>query len=146
MKTVAVVDYGMGNLRSVSQAVQHVAQGSGFDVLVTSRPQDVRDAERIVLPGQGAMPDCMRELRDSGLLEPVLEAAASSTASCRPDSRSSRMQSGIAPWPGSTTRSAANTSSGLAVTTTSNAAPLLFASSRATCNTACDTERRLPMP
>ncbi len=76
MKTVAVVDYGMGNLRSVSQAVQHVAQGSGFEVVVTSRAQDVRDAERIVLPGQGAMPDCMRELRESGLLEPVLEAAA----------------------------------------------------------------------
>ena len=77
MKTVAVVDYGMGNLRSVSQAVQHVAQGSGFEVRVTSRAQDVRDADRIVLPGQGAMPDCMRELRESGLLEPVLEAAAS---------------------------------------------------------------------
>jgi glutamine amidotransferase len=76
-KTVAVVDYGMGNLRSVSQAVQHVAQGSGYEVVVTSRPQDVRDAERIVLPGQGAMRDCMRELRESGLLEPVLEAAAS---------------------------------------------------------------------
>ncbi|MDF2465963.1 MAG: imidazole glycerol phosphate synthase, glutamine amidotransferase subunit [Ramlibacter sp.] len=77
MKTVAVVDYGMGNLRSVAQAVIHVAQGSGFDVVVTSRPEEVRAAERIVLPGQGAMPDCMRELRDSGLLEPVLEAAAS---------------------------------------------------------------------
>ena len=76
-RTVAVVDYGMGNLRSVSQAVRHVAQGSGFEVVVTARPQDVRDAERIVLPGQGAMPDCMRELRQSGLLEPVLEAAAS---------------------------------------------------------------------
>ena len=76
MKTVAVVDYGMGNLRSVSQAVKHVAQGSSVEVLVTSRPQDVRNAERVVLPGQGAMPDCMRELRDSGLLEPVLEAAA----------------------------------------------------------------------
>jgi glutamine amidotransferase len=76
MKTVAVVDYGMGNLRSVSQAVQHVAQGSGFQVVVTAHPQEVRDAERVVLPGQGAMPDCMRELRDSGLLEPVLEAAA----------------------------------------------------------------------
>ena len=77
MKTVAVVDYGMGNLRSVSQAVQHVAQGSGFTALVTSRPDEVRAAERIVLPGQGAMPDCMRELRESGLLESVLEAAAS---------------------------------------------------------------------
>jgi glutamine amidotransferase len=76
MKTVAVVDYGMGNLRSVSNAVRHVAQGSGFEVVVTSRAEDVRAAERVVLPGQGAMPDCMRELRDSGMLESVLEAAA----------------------------------------------------------------------
>ncbi|MEO7129253.1 MAG: imidazole glycerol phosphate synthase subunit HisH [Rhodoferax sp.] len=75
-KTVAVVDYGMGNLRSVSQAVQAAAQGSGYRVIVTSRPQDVRAAERVVLPGQGAMPDCMRELRDSGLQASVLEAAA----------------------------------------------------------------------
>jgi imidazole glycerol-phosphate synthase subunit HisH len=75
MKTVAVVDYGMGNLRSVAQAVMHVAQGSEYTVVVTSSPQQVRDADRIVLPGQGAMPDCMRELRDSGLLGPVLEAA-----------------------------------------------------------------------
>jgi glutamine amidotransferase len=67
----------MGNLRSVAQAVIHVAQGSGFEVVVTSRPEDVRAAERVVLPGQGAMPDCMRELHDSGLQESVLEAAAS---------------------------------------------------------------------
>jgi imidazole glycerol-phosphate synthase subunit HisH len=77
MKTVAVVDYGMGNLRSVAQAVMHVSQGSGFDVVVTARPDDVRAAERVVLPGQGAMPDCMRELRDSGLQQSVLEAAGS---------------------------------------------------------------------
>jgi glutamine amidotransferase len=77
MKTVAVVDYGMGNLRSVAQAVMHVAQDSGFDVVVTARPEEVRAAERVVLPGQGAMPDCMRELRDSGLQQSVLEAAAS---------------------------------------------------------------------
>jgi glutamine amidotransferase len=76
MKTVAVVDYGMGNLRSVSQAVQHAARETGFEVLITARPEDVRAAERVVLPGQGAMPDCMRELRDSGLLPAVLEAAA----------------------------------------------------------------------
>ena len=57
----------MGNLRSVSQAVLHAAAGTGFDVIVTSRPEEVRAAERVVLPGQGAMPDCMRELRDSGL-------------------------------------------------------------------------------
>ncbi|HAL37898.1 MAG TPA: imidazole glycerol phosphate synthase subunit HisH [Polaromonas sp.] len=76
MKTVAVVDYGSGNLRSVSQAVQHVAQGSGYEVVVTSRAQDVLDAERVVLPGQGAMHDCMRALAESGLQEAVLHAAA----------------------------------------------------------------------
>ena len=74
-RTVAVVDYGMGNLRSVSQAVLHVARGSDVDVIVTSRPEDVLAAERVVLPGQGAMPDCMRELRESGLLDAVLDAA-----------------------------------------------------------------------
>jgi glutamine amidotransferase len=76
VKTVVVVDYGMGNLRSVSTAVQAAAEGSGWQVLVTSRPEDVRAAQRIVLPGQGAMPDCMRELHDSGLRDSVLEAAA----------------------------------------------------------------------
>jgi len=75
-KTVAVVDYGMGNLRSVSQAVLHAAREMGYQAVVTSRAEEVRAAERIVLPGQGAMPDCMRELRDSGLLAAVLEAAA----------------------------------------------------------------------
>jgi glutamine amidotransferase len=76
MRTVAVVDYGMGNLRSVSQAVMHVARGSGVEVVVTSKPDEVLAAERVVLPGQGAMPDCMRELRESGLHEAVLHAAA----------------------------------------------------------------------
>jgi len=75
-RTVAVVDYGMGNLRSVSQAVMHVASGSGVEVIVTARPDEVFAAERVVLPGQGAMPDCMRELRDSGLQDAVLHAAA----------------------------------------------------------------------
>ena len=75
-KTVAVVDYGMGNQRSVSQAVQHAAQGSGFEVVVTSRPEVVMAVERIVLPGQGAIADCMRELTESGLLESVMHAAA----------------------------------------------------------------------
>jgi imidazole glycerol-phosphate synthase subunit HisH len=76
-RVVAVVDYGMGNLRSVSQAVMHVAAGEGVDVIVTSRPEEVRAAERVVLPGQGAMRDCMRELAESGLKQAVLEAAAS---------------------------------------------------------------------
>ena len=76
MRSVAVVDYGMGNLRSVSQAVLHAAQGSDVAVIATSDPEVVRAAERVVLPGQGAMPDCMRELRDAGLQAAVLEAAA----------------------------------------------------------------------
>ena len=76
LKTVAVVDYGSGNLRSVSQAVQHAAQGSGYEVVVTARAQDVLDAERVVLPGQGAMHDCMRALAESGLQDAVLHAAA----------------------------------------------------------------------
>ncbi len=75
--SVAVVDYGMGNLRSVSQAVRHAADQAGVEVFVTSDPEVVRRATRVVLPGQGAMPDCMRELRDSGLQASVLEAAAS---------------------------------------------------------------------
>lgn len=75
-RTVAVVDYGMGNLRSVSQAVLHVAAGSGVTVIVTRRPDEVYAAERVVLPGQGAMRECMRELHDSGLQQAVLHAAA----------------------------------------------------------------------
>ncbi len=75
-KTVAVVDYGMGNLRSVSQAVQHVAKGSGFEVVVTSKAEEVMNAERVVLPGQGAIADCMRELAESGMKDAVLHAAA----------------------------------------------------------------------
>ena len=76
MATVAVVDYGMGNLRSVSQAVMHVAAGTGVEVIVTQKPEEVLAADRVVLPGQGAMRDCMRELQDSGLKEAVLHAAA----------------------------------------------------------------------
>jgi len=75
-RVVAVVDYGMGNLRSVSQAVRHVAHGSDVEVIVTSQPELVLAAERVVLPGQGAMPDCMRELHESGLRDAVLDCAA----------------------------------------------------------------------
>ncbi|MDH4288741.1 MAG: imidazole glycerol phosphate synthase subunit HisH [Aquincola sp.] len=74
-RTVAVVDYGMGNLRSVSQAVAHAASKTDdVKVIVTGNPEEVLLAERIVLPGQGAMRDCMRELADSGLKDAVLEA------------------------------------------------------------------------
>jgi imidazole glycerol-phosphate synthase subunit HisH len=73
-RRVAVVDHGMGNLRSVAQAVGRVA-GSGWEVVVASRPEQVAAAERVVLPGQGAMRDCMRELDAAGLKPAVLEAA-----------------------------------------------------------------------
>lgn len=75
-RMVAVVDYGSGNLRSVSQAVMHVAQTENIEVRVTSHAADVMAAERVVLPGQGHMADCMRELAQSGLLDAVLHAAA----------------------------------------------------------------------
>ncbi len=70
---VAVVDYGMGNLRSVWQALVHVADGR--EVVVTADPAVVASAGRVVFPGQGAMPDCMRELDARGLRAAVLEAA-----------------------------------------------------------------------
>jgi len=75
-KTVAVVDYGSGNLRSVSQAVLHVARETGHEVAVTGDPDTVMQAERVVLPGQCAMHDCMRALDASGLRQAVLHAAA----------------------------------------------------------------------
>ena len=74
MNTVAVVDYGTGNLRSVSQAVMAAAQGLEARVIVTSRAEDILEADRIVLPGQGAMRDCMRHLDESGLKAAVLDA------------------------------------------------------------------------
>jgi glutamine amidotransferase len=76
MKTVAVVDYGMGNLRSVTQAVLHAAQGSGVEVVWARRPEEVMAADRVVLPGQGAMRDCIRELHQSGMYPAVMHAAA----------------------------------------------------------------------
>ena len=69
---IAVVDYGMGNLRSVSKAIEHVAPGKV--VAVTSEASVINQAERIVFPGQGAMPDCIRELDSRGLRAAVIEA------------------------------------------------------------------------
>jgi glutamine amidotransferase len=74
-RRVAVVDHGMGNLRSVVQALKHVAAGSDWDVVVAAQAEQVASAERVVLPGQGAMRDCMRELEAGGLRAAVLEAA-----------------------------------------------------------------------
>jgi glutamine amidotransferase len=73
MQRISIVDYGMGNLRSVQKALAHVAPTA--EVAITSRPEEIRAADRVVFPGQGAMPDCMRSLRDSGLGEAVAEAA-----------------------------------------------------------------------
>ncbi len=75
MTSIAVIDYGMGNLRSVSKALEHVAPDA--EVHVTSDPALVRQADRVVFPGQGAMPDCMREMDARGLRPAVLEAARS---------------------------------------------------------------------
>jgi imidazole glycerol-phosphate synthase subunit HisH len=70
---IAVVDYGMGNLRSVSKAVEHVTKGQS--VVVTSDPAVIKSAERVVFPGQGAMPDCMRELDSRNLHAAIIHAA-----------------------------------------------------------------------
>lgn len=75
MTTIAIVDYGMGNLRSVAQALRAAAPEA--DVQVVDRPEAIRAADRVVLPGQGAMPDCMGALGASGLQQAVIEAAAS---------------------------------------------------------------------
>lgn len=73
MNTIAVVDYGMGNLRSVAKALEHVAPQTR--VVVTSEAVAISAADRVVFPGQGAMPDCMREMDLRGLRGPVLDAA-----------------------------------------------------------------------
>jgi glutamine amidotransferase len=75
MTDIAIVDYGMGNLRSVSKALEHVAPAA--TIAVTDDPEVVRKARRVVVPGQGAMPDCLRELEMRGLREAVLDAAMS---------------------------------------------------------------------
>ena len=73
MSKLAIIDYGMGNLRSVAKAIEHVA--ADVQVLVTADPAEVLAADRVVFPGQGAMPDCMRVLDARGLRPAVLEAA-----------------------------------------------------------------------
>lgn len=75
MNKIVVVDYGMGNLRSVAQALRKVAPEA--DVSIADSVAQIDSADRVVLPGQGAMPDCMRSLRESGLEGAVRKAAAS---------------------------------------------------------------------
>src|SRR5512141_2070738 len=65
MVDIAVVDYGMGNLRSVHQAVRKVAPGA--NILVTGEPEVIASAARVIFPGQGAAPDCLREIRSRHL-------------------------------------------------------------------------------
>jgi len=72
---IAIVDYGMGNLRSVQKAFARVAPGDSIEI--TADAAVVASADRVVFPGQGAMPDCMRELGASGLGEAVAAAARS---------------------------------------------------------------------
>ena len=69
---IAVIDYGMGNLRSVSKALEHVAPEAS--IVVTADAGAIRAADRVVVPGQGALPDCMRHLAASGAREAVLES------------------------------------------------------------------------
>ena len=73
MNKIVVVDYGMGNLRSVAQALRKVAPEA--DVRISGELNDIHSADRLVLPGQGAIPDCMRSLQESGLQEALLTAA-----------------------------------------------------------------------
>jgi len=73
MVDVAVVDYGMGNLHSVEQALRKVAPDA--EIVVSGDARVIANAGRVVFPGQGAMPDCMRELEARGLRNAVLEAA-----------------------------------------------------------------------
>ncbi|MGD8498176.1 MAG: imidazole glycerol phosphate synthase subunit HisH [Chromatiales bacterium] len=74
MTIIAVIDYGMGNLRSVAKALEHVVP-DGTRVWVTSDPDRVRAADRVVFPGQGAARDCMAELAGRGLDEVALEVS-----------------------------------------------------------------------
>jgi len=75
MSIIAVVDYNMGNLRSVTQALQHVASESA-KIIVTASPDEILQADRVVFPGQGAARDCMSELQSRELVEVVIEASA----------------------------------------------------------------------
>ena len=72
MQTVAVIDYGMGNLHSVAKALEHVGAGR---VLITSDAQVIREADRVVFPGVGAIRDCMAEIRRLGFDELVREVS-----------------------------------------------------------------------
>jgi glutamine amidotransferase len=69
---IAIIDYGMGNLRSVQKGFEKV----GFEALVTADPQVVLAADRVVLPGVGAFRDCIRNLEEGGFVEPIRKVIA----------------------------------------------------------------------
>lgn len=71
--SIAVIDYGMGNLHSVASALEHVSEG--VDVIVTGDPDTIRKADRVLFPGVGAIRDCMAEMLRAGVDEVVAEAA-----------------------------------------------------------------------
>lgn len=73
MNSIAIIDYGMGNFHSVARALRAAAPDA--DIRLARHPADIAQASRLVLPGQGAMPDCMRTLQKSGLKDAVLHAA-----------------------------------------------------------------------
>ncbi len=73
MSSIAVIDYGMGNLRSVTKALEHVA--AGVRVVLTHDPEEIRQATHVVFPGQGAARECMAEIRRLGLDTVVSEVA-----------------------------------------------------------------------
>jgi imidazole glycerol-phosphate synthase subunit HisH len=73
MSSLVVVDYGMGNVRSVAKAFEHVSPKT--QVLISGDPKVIQSADRIVFPGQGAMPDCMAYLRQSGLEDVVRQVS-----------------------------------------------------------------------
>jgi glutamine amidotransferase len=70
---IAIIDYGMGNLKSVHNAFKYVAPNT--ESIVTSSPDIIHKADRVVFPGQGAMPDCIREMDEKGLREVVISSA-----------------------------------------------------------------------
>ncbi len=73
MSSIAIIDYGMGNLRSVAKALEHVAPRAR--VLVTQNRLDILRADRVVFPGQGSIRDCMHELARWDLVEVVRQTA-----------------------------------------------------------------------
>jgi len=69
MQTIAIVDYGMGNVRSVQKALEYVAPND--ECILTNDPKVIRDSDRVVFPGQGAMGSCMRALESNDLISEI---------------------------------------------------------------------------